>query len=79
MSERGRKLIHLILILTICAFVLRLIASILTVSQTALVLAFILLLAYSAFSIAVSIKKLSHLNEATTMLCSGTSEPGVPD
>lgn len=79
MSERGRKLIRLILILTICAFVLRLIASILTVSQTALVLAFILLLAYSAFSIAVSIKKLSYLNEATTMLCSGTSESGVPD
>ena len=78
MSERGRKLIRLILILTICAFVLRLIVSILTVSQTALVLAFILLLAYSAFSIAVSIKKLSYLNEATTMLCSGTSEPGVP-
>lgn len=79
MSERGRKLIRLILILTICAFVLRLIASILTVSQTALVLAFILLLAYSAFSLAVSIKKLSYLNEATTMLCSGTSESGVPD
>ena len=43
MSERGRKLIRLILILTICAYVLRLIASLLTVSQTALVLAFILL------------------------------------
>lgn len=79
MSERGRKLIRLIPILTICAYVLRLIASLLTVSQTALVLALILLLAHSAFSIAVSIKKLSYLNEATTMLCSGTSESGVPD